>query len=191
MKTTFPAIAITAFACAALHAAEVAIPPAPLSAFADTESVTNAPLGAVLAKARFLRVELSLDATPSNNVEIAFGKAMDGGNSLATGEEEFSVGWDCGAWFIASPTNRMTGAACEGTARRQLFLEVRVADDGTPRKWTVTLSDGVFADLPPRPPAWAFSRDWTAVRLAVRGVDERDESVSVRIGTDPGVIMLR
>ena len=191
MKTPFPAIAIAAFTCVTLHAAEVAIPPAPPPEFADTESVTNAPLGAALAKARFLRVELSLDATPSNNVEIAFGKAGDGGNALAAGEEEFSIGWDCGAWFIASPTNRITSAACEETARRQFFLEVRVAEDGTPRKWTVTPSDGTFADLPPSPPSWAFSRDWTAVRLAVRGVDERDESVSVRIGTDPGVIMLR
>ena len=182
---------VTTAACAALHAAEVAIPAAPPPAFADTESVTNAPLGAALARARFLRVELSLDATPSNNVEIVFGKAGDGGNAHASGEEEFSVGWDCGAWFIASPTNRITSGACEGTARRNLFLEVRVAEDGTPRKWTVTPSGGVFADLPSSPPSWAFSRDWTAVRLTVRGVDERAESVSVRIGTDPGVIMLR
>ena len=40
-------------------------------------------------------------------------------------------------------------------------------------------------------PGWTFSRDWTNVRLAVRGVDERDESVSVRLDTDPGVLILR
>ena len=190
-RTIFFSCLVASAACIAVHAVEVVVPPVPPPEFADTESVTNAPLGLALAKARFLRIELSLDATPSNNVEIAFGKAGDGGTVLAAGAEEFSVGWDCGAWFIASPTNRITSAACEGTARRQFFLEVRVAEDGTPRKWTVTPSDGAFADLPSSPPSWAFSRDWTAVRLAVRGVDERDESVSVRIGTDPGVIMLR
>ena len=69
MKTPFPALAIAVFFIAALRAAEVAVPSAPPPAFADTESVTNAPIGAALATARFLRVELSHDATPSNNVE--------------------------------------------------------------------------------------------------------------------------
>ena len=56
MKKLLPTLAIAASTCVALYAAEVAIPPAPPPVFADTESVTNAPLGAALAKARFLRV---------------------------------------------------------------------------------------------------------------------------------------
>ena len=69
MKQLILILSASAFVCFALHAAEVAIPPAPPPAFADTESATNAPLGTALATARFLRVELSLDATPSNNVK--------------------------------------------------------------------------------------------------------------------------
>ena len=45
--------------------------------------------------------------------------------------------------------------------------------------------------LPPATPAWLFSRDWDVVRLAVRGTDERDESLSVRLDTDAGVLILR
>ncbi len=59
--------------CAAAHAAEVRVPSALSPAHYDTESVTNAPLGIALASARFLRVEVALTGSPSNNVEVAFG----------------------------------------------------------------------------------------------------------------------
>ena len=41
------------------------------------------------------------------------------------------------------------------------------------------------------PPARLFSSDWDAVRLTVRGTDERDEALSVRLDTDAGVLILR
>ena len=168
----------------------VSLPSAPQTTFADTESVTNAPLGSALASARFLRVEIALTATPSNNVEVAFGTESDG--MLPFGEESFCLGWDCGSWFLDSPTNRTDGVVCSNAAPRSLSFEIRVADDGTPRAWTAaTAGGGSFTNLPAVPPGWTFSRDWTAVRLVVRGVDERDESVSVRLDTDPGVLILR
>ena len=52
------------FLCAASHAAEVALPPAPPPAHFDTESVTNAPLGrAMMDLARIFRASASLWAT--------------------------------------------------------------------------------------------------------------------------------
>ena len=86
------------FLCAATNAAEVRVPPVPASTHLDTESVTNAPLGSALASARFLRVEVALAASPSNNVEVAFGTGI--GGELPFGDEAFCLGWDCGAWFI-------------------------------------------------------------------------------------------
>ena len=41
------------------------------------------------------------------------------------------------------------------------------------------------------PPAWLFSRSWDTVRLTVRGTDERDEVLSVRLDTDAGIMILR
>ena len=175
---------------AAANAAEVRIPSAPPPAHFDTESVTNAPLGNALASARFLRVEIALTGSSSNNVEVAFGTGM--GGELPFGDESFCLGWDCGSWFVASPTNRVEGVATTNALPRALSFEVRVAEDGTPRAWTVAATGGgAFTNLPAAPPGWTFSRDWTNVRLAVRGVDERDESVSVRLDTDPGVLILR
>ena len=168
----------------------VPVLPASSAGFADTESVTNTPLGSVLASARFLRVQLALTASPSNNVEVAFG--ADRGGKLAFGEESFILGWDCGSWFVSSPTNRIEGVAHTNSVPRTLSFEVRVAEDGTPLSWTVApTGGGAFTNLPAVPPAWTFSREWTIVRLAVRGVDVRDESVSVRLDADPGVLILR
>lgn len=176
--------------CTAAHAAEVVLPPVPPLMHLDTESATNAPLGRALAASRFLRVRIELTATSSNNVEVAFG--TEEGGELPFGSESFVVGWDCGAWFIASPTNRIEDKTCTNAVPSSLSLEVRVAENGTPRSWTAeTIGGGSFTNLPAVPPEWIFSRDWTTVRLAVRGVDARDETVSIRLDTDPGVLILR
>ena len=101
MYRVFPLLILRA----AVHAAEVQLPPAPPAAFADTESVTNAALGRALAASRFLRVRIELTATPSNNVEVAFG--TEEGGELPFGSESFAVGWDRGAWFVAwTPATR-------------------------------------------------------------------------------------
>ena len=105
----------------------------------------------------------------------------------------FSVGWEGGAWFVASPTNRMCSALHEGAARRSLSFTLHVSEDGFPR--TLALSadgaDNAFPSLIASPPAWMFSREWNAVRLTVRGVGEADEAATVRFGPNPIYIILR
>ena len=77
------------------------------SGFVDTESVTNAAIWAeALADARTFAGSITLDATVSNAVEVAFGIADPATGALAPGEESFAVGWDGGRWFFASATDR-------------------------------------------------------------------------------------
>ena len=52
-------------------------------------------------------------------------------------------------------------------------------------------AEDAFASLVVTPPAWMFSRDWDAVRLTVRGVDEQAENVSVQFNADPWVLIMR
>ena len=173
--------------CAAVHAAEVQLPPAPPPAFADTESVTNAALGGAVATARLLRCTVELTATPSNNVEVAFGRDADGDGALAEGEAAMRLSWDCGAWFLESGTNRFEAAVAEPPSPARFELSLRVDERGAPVVW----SCGAFTNLPVRPPAWLFSRGWDVVRLSVRGFGPRDESVSVRFDADASVLILR
>lgn len=87
-------IAASAWGRAAVPAA---LPPA---VHADTETVTNVPFAVALDAAGRLSFDLVCRATPSNNVEVAFGRDADGNGRLDVGEEDCIVGWDCGAWFV-------------------------------------------------------------------------------------------
>lgn len=192
MQRLIPAVLLCL--CAAARAGEVRIPPAPTPFRFDTESVTNAPLPrSATAGARLLRADVSLRATPSNNVEIAFGASRGGGGVLLPGDEDFAFGWENGAWFLESPTNRIRSAAFAEAAPRSLSFALRVREDGSPASLDVSdsIAGGLFAEVAEDPPAWLFSREWDAVRLTVRGTDERDEEISVRLDTDAGVLILR
>ena len=167
---------------------------APAPAFVDLESVTNAPIRAsMLQRARIFEGRVSLFATPSNTVEVAFGTAPNNDGVLLHGDESFSVGWEGGAWFLASSTNRVCSATLEGAATRTLAFTLRVSDSGEPHSLALSATGAgdAFAALVANPPAWMFSRSWDTVRLTVRGVDEQAESVSVQFNTDPGVIIMR
>lgn len=170
------------------RAGEVALPEVPASAFADTESVTNAALPArAMASARLVRCMVELAASASNCVEVAFGTDADEDGALAGDEVAMRLGWDSGAWFLEGGTNRFEAAVAEPPTPVRLELSLRVDERGAP----VAGSCGAFTNLPARPPSWLFSREWDSVRLAVRGFGPRDESVSVRLDADASVMILR
>ena len=195
MKTASATFCIALAAlCFTAQAGEVAVPVAPPPAHFDTESVTNAPvLRPMMERARLLRASVSLWATPSNNVEIAFGTSRNADGVLLPGDESLAFGWENGAWFLASPTNRVRSAAFAEAASRSLTFQLRVRENGSPVSLAVLDANagGLFPDLTNAPPAWLFSHDWDTVRLTVRGTDERDESLSVRLDTDAGILILR
>ncbi len=180
--------------CAVVHAAELRIPSVPPSVHFDTESVTNAPiLPPMMERARIFRASISLWATPSNNVEIAFGPSRNADDVLLPGDESLAFGWENGAWLLASPTNRIRSAAFAEAAARSLSFQLRVRGDGSPVSLSVadSIAGELFPDLTNAPPAWLFSRSWDTVRLNVCGTDERDEVLSARLDTDAGILILR
>ena len=175
-------------AAGAGSAAEVVLPEVPPVLFADTESVTNAVLPAgAMASARLVRCTVELPASASNCVEVAFGKNSDEDGALAGDEVAMRLGWDAGAWFVEGGTNRFEAAVAEPPTPARLELSLRVDERGAP----VAGSCGAFTNFPARPPSWLFSREWDAVRLAVRGFGPRDELVSVRLDADASVMILR
>ena len=66
----------------------------------DTEVATNVTITAWQLRAEKFSFSLSSLATPSNNVEAAFGTDTDGDGTLSARETARVVGWDCGAWFV-------------------------------------------------------------------------------------------
>ena len=192
-RSTFSTILI-ALAASAVSAGTVAVPPAPESPFADTEAVTNAAVRAsLIQRARTFSGDIAVYATPSNALEVAFGTSRSGDGILLSGDETFSIGWADGAWFIASPTNRIATTGLVGAMRRSLSFSMRMSEEGIPTRLTLS-ADGLgdaFASLTNAPPLWAFSREWDAVRVMVNGVAPTAEAVSIRLDNDPWLFIAR
>ncbi len=185
---------LIALAASAASAGMIAVPAAPGSPFADTEAVTNAAMrSSLVQRARTFSGDIALYATPSNALDVAFGISRNGDGILLPGDETFSIGWADGAWFIASPTNRIATAALVGATRRSLSFSVRMSEEGVPTRLTVSADglDDAFASLTNAPPSWLFSRDWDAVRVTANGVDATAEAVSIRLDNDPWLFIAR
>ena len=80
----------------------VTVEPLPHGEYADTEVSTN--IAFVVERPAMTRIEftVSLDATPTNNVEVAIGTDANGDGNLAVEESAYVFGYDCGTWFARS-----------------------------------------------------------------------------------------
>ena len=77
-----------------------ALPTPPPSPHPDTESSVNVPLPDWPALGRRISLTLTANATPSNNVQIAFGQDTNADGNLAPEETALVLGVDCGTPFI-------------------------------------------------------------------------------------------
>ena len=95
-------LAMAFASCLSVPAFGVTIPGLPQSAFADTEVSTN--IAFVVERPAMTRIEftVALDATPTNNVEVAIGTDANSDGNLAVEEAAYVFGYDCGAWFARS-----------------------------------------------------------------------------------------
>ena len=95
-------LAMALASCLSVPAFGVTIPGLPQSAFADTEVSTN--IAFVVERPAMTRIEftVALDATPTNNVEVAIGTDANSDGNLAVEEAAYVFGYDCGAWFARS-----------------------------------------------------------------------------------------
>ena len=77
----------------------VTVEPLPQGEYADTEVSTN--IAFAVERPAMTRIEftVALDATPTNNVEIAIGTDANSDGNLAVEEAAYVFGYDCGRWF--------------------------------------------------------------------------------------------
>ena len=109
----------------------VDVPALPPSEYADTEVSTNFAFAVGEGGGRRLVFTLELEATPTNNVEVAIGHDADGDGCLSLDETALAVGYDCGEWFTRSAANdsvTYSDAAVFGTFRRTYEVRSRHID---------------------------------------------------------------
>ena len=170
--------------------------------YLDTETVTNMPFTAWQRNLRDFTVKLSFVATPSNNVEIAFGTDTGttgvspvGDGELSSDECDLTVGWDCGSWFVedGETGERFTAAPTGGLGAHDFTLRVRLRHNGaieSVRFWDN--STEMFAELAASAPAWLHAPAWNRIRAVGRGENVRvGENFSARITPDGGTLIMR
>ena len=127
----------------------------PQAEFADTEASTNFTFAVGGGSKRRLVFSLELQASPSNNVEVAIGRDADEDGRLSLDEAALSVGYDCGEWFVrtaAKDAVTYSDAADAGTFRRTYEIRSRQID-----------------------------QSWNLVKVSRRGLSVSNENVSYAI----------
>ena len=142
-------LAVLFSACS--HAVEV--PAMPQSEFADTEVSTNFTFAVGAVANRRLVFTLELQASPSNNVEVAIGCDANGDGHLSLDESGLTVGYDCGEWFVRS-------------AEKDAVTSAVVSDTGTFRRVYEIRSRHI-------------DPSWNLVRVTRRGFGAANENVAV------------
>ena len=195
-------ISLFAMSLSALSAMAVTLDVArlPAPSFADREASGDAALPDStnrMDNLRTFRLEMSFEATPSNNVQVAFGRdnrPADG--ALAAEETDFIIGWDCGEWFIRPQglSERHAVAAAATNGAHTLTAAIRVSATGVCQPPVFKDGDATFAftGLALTPfPGWLKPDLWTHLRVTVRGVPAANENVSAKFLPDGARIIIR
>ena len=74
----------------------------PQSEYADTEVSTNIPFAVSFDAMSRMNFSISLDASPSNCVEVSIGEDANADGNLSPEESAYTFGFNCGRWFKRS-----------------------------------------------------------------------------------------
>lgn len=187
--------AIILIATASLQAlsATIASGPLPQCEFADTETEANCPFSTARPGSRVLSFQISLIASPSNNVEVAIGRDANNDGELSIDETDMIVGWDCSEWTVRSGAGEgfLQADTVTGSTHKTLVWEL-YETDGRARAIKATenghqLDFGTAGSTP----SWMFNSSWNLVRLVARGADCAGESFIAKLSANGTAISLR
>lgn len=160
----------------------------------DAEVVTNVPLPTLSRRAGRFAFSLGCTATPSNNVEIAFGADADEDGVLAPRETRLVVGWDCGLWFVQRgfAGERFSAWSPSTNAVRTLDWNLSLGLNAVLNRLSVCEGTAPLDfELPSVLPEWLFDLNWNLMRLTGRGLDVQGEPFSVQFLPESFSVILR
>ena len=167
-------------------AARVSAPPS--SPYADTESVTNVTFRTGVPGNNVFALSLELDASASNNVEVAFGYDANSDGTLDDSEAAFTVGWDCGEWFFRDIEADIADSCAGACGRKKLDWSLRLGPTSAPSRLRAR-AGGV--SLPFVMTETMYDPSWNVARVTVRGFEDVEAFIRFGSATEPLVIRLR
>ena len=172
-------------------AVALVVPTMPPPEYDDCEVVTNCVFDASRGDAKMFAVQIELDATSSNGVEVLFGRDADGDGILSRTEETMAIGYDCGEWKVV---NLLTGErfTCDGASGRAAFdWKLRLNGNRTPRSLAATVNgQPTFTQLV-TPPPFLFDPTWNAAKIIRRGQSDPNLRVECSVDDIPLFIRIR
>lgn len=175
MKPTLLSLAVLAASCAA--AESFVLPPQGVSPYADTEVSTNVALRALGdgPGRKVLDLSLALLGTPSNCLQVAFGRDADGNGVLDASEAETVYGWRAGRFFVEDVAGgrRVLSDPVAGEAGCELRVHVEAGAGDRLRRASLTCGGApAFAELVRTRPTGLLRGSWDMARVTRRGVGE-------------------
>ena len=192
----------------AASARTIVVPTQPVSPYADTEVSTNCVLHRSRIDARTFDVHFQFEGTPTNNLEVAFGRDSNTNGVLDVQEIDTVYGWRGGRYFIENvraweriETVAATNALCG-------VIDIHLENDAelVPRRFTATCGISPEQSEPRQrslegceaaftqfatPSPWLFRRDWTLMKVTRRGVGVPSEWIRCDIGYNCFTIRIR
>ena len=165
-------------------AASVVVPPMPASPFADTEVSTNIAIRTGRTLSREVEIHIQLAGTPTNCLEVAFGRDANANGVLDAEETETVYGWRAGRYFVENVRGweRIESEAAASAQRGVIDILLKNNASLVPRRFAATCGgEAAFPELATRPPPeWLFREGWDMVRVTRRGAGVPSEWVSCK-----------
>jgi len=183
MKRNLPLFLL--FATSAVCAAEVSVPSMPTNAYVDTETSTNIVINVHRSDARSLDVRIQIDGTPSNNLEVAFGRDSNTNGVLDVSEIHTVYGWRGGRYVVEDfrGWRRIESAAATNGLCGTMMVHIENDSEAVPRRFSATCGgETAFSELSASAPAWLYRREWDTMRVVRRGAEVSGDWVSCDIG---------
>ena len=159
---------------------------------ADTEVSTNCPFSVEKANVKHLRIGLDCIGTPSNNVQVAFGRDANTNGVLEVCETGFAVGWDCGEWVLRdSGTNEWCAVSVTTNVQKSLAFDLGVARAKPRRVSALENGEPLMWAVPGKLPRNLYCNEWDTLRLTVRGVDPPEESIRAQVVVEGFKLMVK
>ena len=180
---------LLSFSCGSFAATETLLHSCPPP---DTEFETNLVADVWDSFDRIMSIRLEFTASPSNNVQAAFGVDEDHDGVLSIEESEFTVGWDCGAWFVSGYGEEFVEPAIVQTGTKSFSWSARLDEGG--RLCELSAKDGnaaVFSSLTNNIPGWICRRSWDTMRLTARGAFDPASVLYIGNKPNPLRVLLR
>ena len=160
----------------------IIVPTQPVSEFADTEVSTNIAIRTGRTLSREVEIHIELVGTPTNCLEVAFGRDANANGALDAEEIETAYGWRAGRYFVENVGGweRIESVAATNAQCGVVDIRLRNNANMVPRRFTAICGgEAAFPELATRPPpAWLFREGWDMVRVTRRGAGLPSEWVS-------------